>query len=212
MGVGVVAKLGVMGGTFDPAHNGHLAVAEYAQVCLDLDEVVFVPAGRPWLKDGDPLSSAEDRLAMVEVAVGSNPRFSVSCVDVERPGPTYTVDMLADMAKAFGEDAELYLLVGADALNELHRWREPSRVFEMATVVGIGRPGSEEPDLGKLEAVAPGAASRVLLTAGPGIDVSGSDIRRRVAAGHSIRHLVPGAVEQYIRRHGLYSPVEVARE
>ena len=206
-----MAKLGVMGGTFDPPHNGHLAAAEYALACLALEEVVFVPAGRPWLKDGDVVSRVEDRLAMVEAAVDSKPHFSVSRVDVERPGPTYTVDTLADLARTRGADAELYLLVGTDALNELHRWREPSRVFEMATVVGIGRPGCDEPDLCKLGAIAPGASGSVLLTAGPGIDVSGSDIRRRVAVGHPIRHLVPGAVEKYIRRHGLYSPIEVAR-
>ena len=207
-----MAKLGVMGGTFDPAHTGHLAAAEYARVCLNLDEVVFVPTGRPWMKESDTVSAAEDRLAMVEAAVGSNPRFSVSRIDIERPGPTYTVDTLADLARARGADAKLYLLLGIDALTELHRWREPSRVLTMATVVGIGRPGSGAPDLSNLEAVAPGASRLLLLTAGPGIDVSGSDIRRRVAAGHSIRHLVPEAVDEYIRRHGLYSPVEVARE
>ena len=207
-----MARLGIMGGTFDPVHVGHLAAAEYARACLDLDEVVFVPAGRPWLKDGEAVSPAEDRLAMVEAAVGSNPRFSVSRIDLERPGPTYTVDTLADLARARGADAALYLLLGIDALTELHRWREPSRVLTMATVVGIGRPSSGGPDLSNLEAVAPGASRLVLLTAGPGIDVSGSDIRRRVAAGHSIRHLVPEAVGEYIRAHGLYSPVEVARE
>ena len=207
-----MAKLGVMGGTFDPAHTGHLAAAEYARVCLNLDEVVFVPAGRPWMKESDTVSAAEDRLAMVEAAVGPNPRFSVSRIDIERPGRTYTVDTLADLSRARGADAKLYLLLGIDALTELHRWREPSRVLTMATVVGIGRPGSGGPDLGNLEAVAPGASRLVLLTAGPGIDVSGSDIRRRVAAGHSIRHLVPEAVGEYIRAHGLYSPVEVARE
>ena len=206
-----MARLGVMGGTFDPVHTGHLAAAEYARACLDLDEVVFVPAGRPWLKDGEVISPAEDRLAMVEAAVGSSPSFSVSRVDIERPGPTYTVDTLADLARVRGADAELYLLLGTDALTELHRWREPSRVLAMATVVGIGRPGAGGPDLGNLEAVSPGASGLVVLTAGPGIDVSGSDIRRRVAAGQSIRHLVPEAVEEYIRRHGLYSRMEVAR-
>lgn len=206
-----MAKLGVMGGTFDPAHNGHLAVAEYARVCLDLDEVVFVPAGRQWLKDGETISPAADRLAMVEAAIGSSAQFSVSRVDIDRPGPTYTVDTLADLSRTRGADVELYLVVGTDALSELHRWREPSRVLTMATVVGIGRPGSEDPDLSKLEAVASGASRLVLLTAGPGIDVSGFDIRRRVSAGHAIGHLVPGAVEKYIRRHGLYSPIEVAR-
>ena len=153
----------------------------------------------------------KDRLAMVEAAVDSKPQFSVSRVDVERPGPTYTVDTLADLARTRGADAELYLLVGTDALNEFHRWREPSRVLKMAAVVGIGRPGADEPDLRRLEAVAPGASRAVLLTASPEIDMSGSDIRWRVAAGHPIRHLVPEAVETYIRGHGLYSSKEVAR-
>ena len=206
-----MAKLGVMGGTFDPAHLGHLAAAQYALACLDLDEVVFVPAGRPWLKDGTAVSPVEDRFAMVEAAIGSDRRFSVSRVDVDRPGPTYTVDTLAGLARVRGVDAEFYLLLGIDALTELHRWREPSRILGMATVVGIGRPGAGGPDLGSLETVAPGASRLVLLMAGPGVDVSGSDIRRRVAAGQSIGHLVPEAVEEYIRGHGLYVPVEVAR-
>ena len=209
--MGVVAKLGIMGGTFDPAHVGHLEAAEYARVCLDLNEVVFMPAGRPWMKDGHTISPAADRLAMVEAAVRSNPRFSVSRIDIVRPGPTYTVDTLADLARARGAAPELYLLLGLDALAELHRWREPATVLKMASVVSIGRPGSQGADLSRLEAVAPGASSRVLLLDGPGLHVSGSDIRRRVAAGQSIRHLVPEAVDDYIRRHGLYSPVEAAR-
>ena len=204
--MGVAAKLGILGGTFDPVHVGHLAIAEDARTSLHLDEVSFVPAGRPWFKEGDPVTDPQHRLAMVELAIRTNPRFSVSTVDVERPGPTYTIDTLTELAAERGGDTELYLLLGVDALAEVHRWRDPAAVFAKATVVGVGRPGSDEFDPESLEAISHGAAESLVILAGPGIDVSGIEIRRRVANGQSIRYLVPDAVEEYIRRHGLYRP------
>ena len=202
--MGVAAKLGILGGTFDPVHVGHLAIAEDARTSLALDEVSFVPAGRPWFKEASPVTDPQHRVAMVELAIRTNPGFSVSIVDVERPGPTYMVDTLTELAAERGVDTELYLLLGVDALAEIHRWREPAAVFAKATVVSVGRPGSDEFDPGSLEAISPGASESLVTLAGPGIDVSGIEIRRRVANGQSIRYLVPDAAEDYIRRHRLY--------
>ena len=197
-------KIGVFGGTFDPVHVGHLIAAEEARVSLSLDEVVFVPAGRPWFKEGRPLTGAGHRLAMVELAVAGNAHFRVWDVEVRRPGPSYTVDTLEELRGGLGEEAELYLIVGADVLPELSRWQRPDRVVEMATIVGMRRPGAGEIDLDQLDGVSPEARSRTLLLDGPRIEVSGADLRRRVADGEPIRYMVPAAVERYIREHRLY--------
>ena len=196
-------RVGVLGGTFDPVHVGHLIAAEEARAALSLDEVVFVPAGRPWFKEGRPLTGAGHRLAMVELAVAGHAHFRVSDAEVRRPGPSYTVDTLEELRAGLGEAAELYLIVGTDVLSELSRWHRPDRVVEMATIVGMRRPGAE-PDLEQLEEVSPDAPSKTLILDGPCIEVSGADLRRRVAEGRPIRYMVPEAVARYIREHCLY--------
>ena len=210
--MGLARKLGVMGGTFDPIHFGHLAIAEEARTALGLDQVLFVPAGRPWFKAEDPVTDATHRLTMVKLAVEPNTHFIASDIEVERPGRTYSIDTLTQLADEHGPDTELYLLMGVDALMEFHRWRDPKRVLEMARVVGLSRPGVGGFDLESMDEAFPGGSERIVLLDGPSIDISGVEIRRRVTAGRSIRYLVPDAVEDYIRRQGLYQPDEKEHE
>ena len=198
-------RVGVFGGTFDPVHLGHLIAAEEARTSLLLDEVLFVPAGRPWFKTGQPMAAADHRLAMVGLAVASNPSFQVTDVEIIRPGPTYTADTLEELRQTLGAEASLYVILGLDALAELGRWHRPERVLEMATVVGMRRPGSESFDPRWIEAVSPGASARVVVLDSPLIDVSGVELRRRLAEGKSIKYLVPEPVESYIREHRLYT-------
>ncbi len=196
-------RVGIFGGTFDPVHVGHLIAAERATELLDLDEMLFVPAGQPWFKAGEPVTDAEHRLNMVRLAVESNPRFSVSDVEVARPGPSYTVDTLAQLHEDMPQDTEFFLVLGLDALAEMHRWRRPERVFELATVVGVSRPGAEF-DSAILRDIFPSAAERVIMLDVPMVDVGATELRRRAAEGSSLRYLVPDGVERYIREHGLY--------
>ncbi len=197
-------KVGIFGGTFDPIHLGHLIAAEEARTVLDLDTVIFIPAGNPWFKVDWHITPARHRVAMVDLAIESNHRFQASDIEIRRDGPTYTVHTLEELRKRLGDDAELYLILGADALRELDRWHEPARLFELATIVGMSRPGSEGFDLNELDAIIPGASERVLWVEGPQIGISGTDIRRRVAEGRSIKYRVPEAVEAYIYQNGLY--------
>ncbi len=197
-------KIGVFGGTFDPIHLGHLVVADEAREALGLDQVLFIPAGRPWVRAGTPVSAACHRMAMVEMAVRSTPWFRAVNLDVKRPGPTHTVDTLLELRSEFGGEADLYLILGLDAVQDMARWHEPAQIFELCTVVGMSRPGVLDLDRAALEAVAPNAADRVVLVEGPLVSLSGTDLRRRVKEGRSIRHRVPEAVEAYIHEHGLY--------
>ena len=201
MGVAVV-RLGVFGGTFDPVHMGHLIAAEDARAVLRLDEVLFVPAGEPWFKSYRRITPARHRLAMVRLAARDNPRFGVSDMEIRREGPSYTIDTLAELRHA-RPDAELFVILGVDALREIDRWRNPRLLFQMATVVGMARPGASM-DPSVLNAAIPGASERLRLVDSALIDISGTDIRRRVADGASIRYRVPLAVERYIRDHRLY--------
>ncbi len=196
--------IGVLGGTFDPIHLGHLIVAEYVREKLSLSVVLFVPAGQPWLKEGTQVSAGEHRLEMVRLATGSNPHFEVSTIDLERSGPTYSVDTIVALKEKLGTATRLYFLAGLDALGGLPSWKEPAALLEMCQVVGLRRPGHTEPDWLSLEGVIPGARQRIQVVDAPLVDISASDIRRRVALGLSIRYLVPEPVERYIREHRLY--------
>ncbi len=196
-------RVGVFGGTFDPVHVGHLIAAEEATELLALDEMLFVPAGHPWFKAGETVTDAEHRLNMVRLAVESNPRFRVCAVEVARPGPSYTVDTLEHLREKAPSATELFLVLGLDALTEMHRWRCPARVFELATVVGVARPGAEF-DPAALSDIFPSAAERVIMLDVPLVDVGATDLRRRASAGRSLRYLVPDGVEEYIVEHGLY--------
>ena len=197
-------KVGVIGGTFDPIHNGHLLIAEETRAELNLTQVLFVPAGQPWLKTNSPISAARHRLEMVRLAIADRAGFKLSTVDIDRPGPSYTIDTLTDLQSQFGAGARLFFILGWDSLAELPQWREPSRLVEMCRLVAVPRPGYPPPDLNSLEAAIPGISKRVTLLDKPKLDISATVIRERVAQGLSIRHLVPEPVENYIKQHRLY--------
>ena len=189
-------RLGVMGGTFDPVHHGHLVAASEVQARFALDEVVFVPTGEPWQKEQRAVSPAEDRYLMTVVATASNPIFTVSRVDMDRSGPTYTVDTLTDLQRAHPDD-ELFFITGADALAQILSWDRVDELFGLAHLVGVTRPGFRLAS----EHLPPGAVSLVEV---PAMAISSTDCRRRVAQGRPVWYLVPDGVVQYIAKRELY--------
>jgi nicotinate-nucleotide adenylyltransferase len=197
-------KIGVLGGTFDPIHLGHLKVAEEVTASLTLDEVIFMPAGQPWLKADNLISPAEHRLEMIRLALAGRDNFKLSTMEIERPGPTYTVDTMAELGRQLGSD-ELFFILGWDNLTQLPQWHEPSRLIELCRLVAVPRVDFPPPDLKSLEAAIPGLSKRVILLNAPRIDVNASEIRRMVREGLSIRNLVPEPVEKYIKEHKLYA-------
>jgi nicotinate-nucleotide adenylyltransferase len=192
-------RLGIVGGTFDPIHNAHLAIAEEARVCLGLDQVLFVPAARQPLKESHA-ASASDRLAMVRLAVASNPAFAASDLEVNRPGPSYTIDTLRALQ---GAAAELWFILGGDALRFLPDWHEAAAVVGLARFAVIDRPDGPV-DLTDLEAALPGLRGRSARLRGPNMDLSSTELRDRLAAGLPVRYLVPDPVADYIAERGLY--------
>ena len=197
-------NIGVLGGTFDPIHMGHLIIAEETRGRLNLAEILFVPAGQPWLKANNLISPAEHRVQMVHLAIADKPCFKLSTMEIERPGPSYTVDTIAELQGQLGVRDELFFILGWENLAELHQWHEPSRLIKMCRLVAVPRVGYTVPDLKSLEAAIPGLSQSVILLDTPEIDISASEVRNRVAHGLSIRHLVPEPVERYIKEHGLY--------
>jgi nicotinate-nucleotide adenylyltransferase len=193
-------RLGVMGGTFDPIHHGHLVAANEVGCALELDEVIFVPAGRPWQKDASVLAPARHRYQMTLLATATNPLFSVSRVDVDRPGATYSVDTLRDLRAERGQDAEFFFIAGADALSGLRTWKEPDELLTLARFVGCTRPGHRL--TGPVAADA--ADGRFTLVEVPALEISSSTCRDRVRAGLPLRYLVPDPVAGYIAERGLY--------
>lgn len=193
-------RLGVMGGTFDPIHYGHLVTAEEALVQFALDGVVFVPTGQPWMKGERDVSPAEDRYLMTVIATASNPRFAVSRVDVDREGATYTADTLRALA-AENPDAELYFITGADAMLEIFEWKDPDEVLSMAHFIAATRPGH---DLARFDATASTRHPNVSVMNVPALAISSTDVRGRVRSGRPIRYLVPEGVKSYIEKVGLY--------
>jgi nicotinate-nucleotide adenylyltransferase len=193
-------RIGVMGGTFDPIHNGHLVAASEVAERFTLDEVVFVPTGEPWQKSEREVSPAEDRYLMTVIATASNPRFSVSRVDIDRVGPTYTIDTLNDLRKEYGAGAELFFITGADALAQILGWHRVDELFALAHFVGVTRPGHHLADPGFPQ----GAVSLVEV---PALAISSTDCRTRVMAGEPVWYLVPDGVVQYIAKRRLYRPV-----
>lgn len=189
-----------MGGTFDPIHHGHLVAASEVQAWLDLDEVVFVPTGDPWQKADREVSPAEHRYLMTVIATASNPRFRVSRVDVDREGPTYTMDTLRDLSAEM-PDTELFFITGADALADIFTWRDVGDLFDLAQFVGCTRPGYEM-DPATLRAI---PADRVQMVEIPALAISSTDCRRRTARGEPVWYLVPDGVVQYIAKHHLYT-------
>ena len=197
-------NIGVLGGTFDPVHIGHLILAEEVRARLNLAEILFVPAGQPWLRVDSPISPAEHRVEMVRLAIADKPYFKLSTMEIERAGPTYTVDTVAELKARLEAGDELFFILGWDNLAELPRWRQPSRLITMCRLVAVPRPGYPLPDLKALEASIPGLSQRVMLIDKPEIDISASAVRDRVVQGLSIRRLVPEPVDEYIRQHKLY--------
>jgi nicotinate-nucleotide adenylyltransferase len=187
-----------MGGTFDPIHHGHLVAASEVQSVFDLDEVVFVPTGQPWQKDDREVSPAELRYLMTVVATASNPRFTVSRVDVDRPGPTYTIDTLRDLREQY-PDADLFFITGADALAQILSWKAVDELFQLARFVGVNRPGHELSGDGL-------PAERVSLMEVPAMAISSTACRERVGAGEPVWYLVPDGVVQFIAKYRLYRP------
>ena len=198
-------RIGVMGGTFDPIHLGHLVAAQEVLWRLSLERVIFVPAGDPPHKGGREISPAADRVRMVQLAIGSNPAFELSLVDVERGGKSYTVDTIEILRGRLGAEAQLYFIVGMDSLSELSTWRDPLKLLSLCRLVAVSRPPHRDVDPSTLEAELPGISSRVDLVRTPGIEIASSDLQRRVAVGQPIKYQVPEAVEDYIYSHGLYS-------
>lgn len=197
-------KVGIMGGTFDPVHLAHLIIAEEARSRLGLDNVIFVPAGNPWMKSSHVITDPLARCEMVRLAIGSNTSFSLSTLEVERKGPSYTVDTLEMLLQELGAGAELFLLIGWDSLADLPSWKAPYRISKMATMVAFPRPGYPKPDLGALEKAMPGVSGRTILMEGPLLDISSASIRRDIASGVSVRYRVAEQVRQYIAEHNLY--------
>jgi nicotinate-nucleotide adenylyltransferase len=188
-----------MGGTFDPVHHGHLVAASEVADLFALDEVIFVPTGEPWQKDGRVVSPAEDRYLMTVVATASNPRFSVSRIDIDRGGPTYTIDTLRDLRTERGPGTELFFITGADALAQILSWRDPAELASLAHFVGVTRPGHPLTDPGLPE-------GQVSLVEVPAMAISSTDCRERVGHNRPIWYLVPDGVVQYIAKRRLYRP------
>ena len=195
-------RLGVMGGTFDPIHHGHLVAASEVASRYALDEVVFVPTGESWQKSNKRVSSAEDRYLMTVIATASNPRFSVSRVDIDRGGPTYTVDTLRDLRQERGDDVDLFFITGADALAQILTWRDVQCLCDLAHFVGCTRPGVElhSPAIAELP------PERITLMEVPALAISSTGCRERVTARQPIWYLVPDGIVQYIAKRGLYLP------
>jgi nicotinate-nucleotide adenylyltransferase len=190
-------RVGVMGGTFDPVHHGHLVAGSEVAHIFALDEVIFVPTGEPYQKSGRVVSSAEDRYLMTVIATASNPRFSVSRVDIDRPGPTYTIDTLKDLQKASGPGTDLYFITGADALANILTWHDVDALFGLAHFIGCTRPGHRLTGQGLPD-------GKVSLVEIPALAISSSVCRHRVAAGEPVWYLVPDGVVQYIAKRSLY--------
>ncbi|WP_091300904.1 nicotinate-nucleotide adenylyltransferase [Micromonospora halophytica] len=192
-----IRRIGIMGGTFDPIHHGHLVAASEVADRFGLDEVVFVPTGRPWQKADEPVSPAEDRYLMTVIATASNPRFQVSRVDIDRGGPTYTVDTLRDLHALYGPKVQLFFITGADALERILSWKDLDEVLELAHFIGVTRPGFELTDKHL-------PADTVSLVQVPAMAISSTDCRARVARGEPVWYLVPDGVVQYIAKRALY--------
>jgi len=195
-------NIGVLGGTFDPIHIGHLVVAEEARLKLGFKEVLFVPAGQPWRKLDRNITPAVHRVEMVRRAIAGNPYFKLCTLEIERPGPSYTVDTLTMLRKQLGSEASLFFIIGRDTLAELPLWKEPKKLVQLCRLVVAPRLGSK--DLKHLETSIPGLLDQVIQLDMPVIGISSSGIRQRIAQGLSIRYLVPAEVEKYITEQKIF--------
>ena len=197
-------QIGILGGTFDPIHIAHLIIAEEARMRFQLQKVVFIPTGRPWLKGGNRITEGSLRLEMVRLATASNPAFDSSSIEIDRPGLTYSVDTLEELAGQWGQDIEINFIIGVDSLLSLPRWKDPERLLELCTFTAVTRPGYSPDALEEVKRRYPVLERKLGLIEGPSIGVSGTEIRRRVASGLSVKYLVPPEVERFIMERGLY--------
>jgi nicotinate-nucleotide adenylyltransferase len=197
-------KTGILGGTFDPVHKGHLKIAEAVKKRLGLQNIIFVPAGRPWMKADRPITPVEHRVAMVRLAIAGHPGFELSLSEVNRPGSTYTIQTIREFRRKFGEGAEIYFIIGRDGLWHLPKWRSIAQLVKLCRIAVVPRPGFSLPDMDAMEKQIPGLSESVVLLDKPEIDVSATEIRKRVAQGIPWKTLVPPAVAEYIAVHKLY--------
>jgi nicotinate-nucleotide adenylyltransferase len=197
-------RIGIFGGTFDPPHIGHLWLAALAAETVRLDRVLFMPASQPPHKRRRGMTGAADRLLMTRLAIEGDPLFELTAIEMERAGPSYTVDSIAELERLYGEGDRLFLIMAADSLAQIDTWRDPDLLLESTEWIVGPRPGTDLPAAGALEDRFGPAASRIHLLDGPALDLSSSDLRRRVAAGNTIRYLVPRRVEELITARGLY--------
>ncbi|MDO8578173.1 MAG: nicotinate-nucleotide adenylyltransferase [Dehalococcoidales bacterium] len=197
-------KTGILGGTFDPVHIGHLKVAEEVKKRLGLQNVIFVPAGQPWMKSNKTITPVEQRVEMVRLAIAGHPDFELSLSEVNRPGSTYTVQTIREFRRKFGEGAEIYFIIGRDGLWRLPQWRSVGQLIKLCRIAVVPRPGFSLPDMDAMEKQVPGLSGSVVLLDKPEIDVSATEIRRRVAQGVPWKTMVPAPVAEYIKEHGLY--------
>ena len=196
--------IAVLGGTFDPIHLGHLVIAEEAAVRLGLEQVLFVPAGKPRLKPRQSVTPTPHRLEMTRLAISDNLRFRLSDIEIKRSGPSYTVDTVRQLQDTLGKGARFYFILGWDSLEGFHLWKEAGTLVQMCRLVAVPRVGYQRPDLKSLAEKVPGVSEAVIFLDAPLIDISSSQIRERVAKGLPIRYVVPPSVERYIIEQGLY--------
>ena len=211
----VTRHIGLMGGTFDPVHYGHLVIAEEVRATLNLSEIVFIPAGQPPHKTGHHITEAQHRLAMLELAIASNPHFRISLMEIERTGPSYTVDTLRTLREQLGTDTALFFIIGWDSLEELYTWYKAPDILTLVTyLVAVRRPGYEEDaEYNKvLEQRLPGILQRLLVVQAPQLEISATDLRQRVAEKRPIKYQTPEAVETYIKENRLYGHSYVESE
>ncbi|MDA1128738.1 MAG: nicotinate-nucleotide adenylyltransferase [Chloroflexi bacterium] len=197
-------KIGILGGTFDPVHLGHLSISQAAMDHSGLDWVLFIPAGEPRLKVAQPSASANHRIEMVRLAIQDNPKFQVCDIEARRPGPTFSVDTLEVLSAKYGPGTDLFFIMGLDVLGQLDRWKNPVRVLALCQFLVLGRPGEEGFDWPGFYSRVPEAEGRVQVVAAPMVEVSATELRRRLSAGEPLLGQAPDAVDQYIRQHGLY--------
>lgn len=198
-------KIGLLGGTFDPIHIGHLIIAQEVRIQLDLDKIIFMPASHPWLKADREIADAQCRLEMVRLAIASNEHFEGSTAELDRPGPTYTVDTVAQLKTELDAGDDLYFIAGSDALADLPRWKEPEKIISLCQIVQVERPGSPRIDVNAFKSLLPGISNCLKSVSVPQIDISSTAIRERVMERYPIRYMVTSEIETYIYKENLYS-------
>jgi GTPase len=200
-------KLGILGGTFDPVHLGHIMIAEEVKNSLDLEKILFIPAGQPQTRKAEMVTPAHDRLVMLEMAIEGKDGFAISDIEIQRKGPSFTVDTLLELKNTY-KGYELYFILGWDSLEQLPQWHEPSRIINLCTLVAVPRPGFDKPSLKAMEGVLPGISEKVVFMDRPRVEISATEIREKAENGGEIRYLVPEKVAEYIRTHRLYAASE----